>query len=65
MISRIEETGADSCAARRVTRKGEPKIRSFLARSFYKIMNKFSDIEIVDGEEFFTVRMPLQKPGER
>lgn len=49
MISRVEETGADSCAARRVTRKGEPKIRSFLARSFYKIMNKFSDIEIVDG----------------
>ena len=49
MIGKIEMTGADSCAARRVSRKGEPKIRSFLARSFYKIMNKFSDIEIVDG----------------
>lgn len=49
MVGKIEMTGADSCAARRVSRKGEPKIRSFLARSFYKIMNKFSDIEIVDG----------------
>lgn len=49
MINRIQETGADSCAARRVTRKGEPKIRSAFARTFYKIMNRFSDIEIVDG----------------
>lgn len=49
MITRIEETGCDSCAARRVSRKGEPHIRSVLARLFYKIMNKFSDIEIVDG----------------
>ena len=49
MIKTIEETGCDSCAARRVSRKGEPKIRSFLARSFYKIMNRYSDIEIVDG----------------
>ena len=35
MVGKIEMTGADSCAARRVSRKGEPKIRSFLARSFY------------------------------
>ena len=49
MISRLEETGADSCAARRVSRKGEPKIRSMFARLFYKIMNRFSDIEIADG----------------
>ena len=49
MLKIIEEKGCDSCAARRVTRKGEPKIRSALARTFYKIMNHYSDIEIVDG----------------
>lgn len=49
MIQIVEETGCDSCAARRVSRKGEPKIRSALARAFYKLMNRYSDIEIVDG----------------
>ncbi len=49
MIKTIEETGCDSCAARRVTRKGEPRIRSIFARAFYKIMNRYSDIEIIDG----------------
>lgn len=49
MIRTIEETGCDSCAARRVSRKGEPKIRSLFARTFYRIMNRFSDIQIVDG----------------
>ena len=49
MIKTIEETGCDSCAARRVSRKGEPRIRSFFARTFYKIMNRFSEIEIADG----------------
>lgn len=49
MIATVEETGCDSCAARRVTRKGEPKIRSMFARAFYRIMNVFSDIEIIDG----------------
>lgn len=43
MIHKMEETGCDSCAARRVTRKGEPRIRSFFARAFYKIMNRYSD----------------------
>ena len=68
MIRTIEETGCDSCAARRVTRKGEPKIRSVFARGFYKIMNRFSDIEIVDGAVDFRmmnrqmVRAILQLP---
>ena len=35
MIETVEETGCDSCAARRVTRKGEPRIRSMFARAFY------------------------------
>lgn len=49
MIRTVEETGCDSCAARRVTRKGEPRIRSIFARAFYKLMNRYSDIEIIDG----------------
>ena len=49
MIRKMEETGCDSVAARRVSRKGEPKIRSAFARLFYKIMNRYCDIEIVDG----------------
>ena len=49
MIRKTEETGCDSCAARRVTRKGEPRVRSIFARAFYKLMNRYSDIEIIDG----------------
>lgn len=43
------EQGYDSVATRRVTRKGEPLVRSFFARMFYRIMNKISKTEIVDG----------------
>lgn len=43
------EQGYDSVATRRVTRKGEPPIRSFFARMFYRIMNKISKTDIVDG----------------
>lgn len=39
----------DSVATRRKTRKGEPVIRSFFAKMFYKIINKMSDSDIVDG----------------
>lgn len=48
MFSYIDE-GYDSVATRRVTRKGEPPIRSFFARRFYKVMRKLSDTEIMDG----------------
>lgn len=48
MLSYMEQ-GYDSVATRRVTRKGEPPIRSFFARMFYKIINKISNIDIVDG----------------
>ena len=48
MFSYIDE-GYDSVATRRVTRKGEPPIRSFFARRFYKVMKKLSDTEIMDG----------------
>ena len=51
---RILETGEyDSVATRRVTRKGEPKIRSFFARRFYGLMRKISDVDIVDGARDF------------
>ena len=48
MLSYIEE-GYDSVATRRVSRLGEPKIRSLFARMFYRIMKKMSKTEIVDG----------------
>ena len=48
MLSSIEE-GYDSVATRRVSRLGEPKIRSFFARMFYRVMKKMSKTEIVDG----------------
>lgn len=43
----------DCVASRRVTRKGEPMIRSFFARMFYKIINKISDVDVVDGARDF------------
>lgn len=49
MMEAIQKEGYDSAATRRVTRKGEPPIRSFFARMFYKIINKISDADIVDG----------------
>ena len=49
MLSYIEKEKYDCVGTRRVTRKGEPPIRSFFARMFYKIINKMSKIEMVDG----------------
>ena len=49
MVRLIEEEGYDVVGTRRVTRKGEPPIRSFFARLFYKIINKLSPVEMVDG----------------
>lgn len=49
MLRAVETTGCDSAAARRVSRKGEPRIRSAFARLFYKLMNRYCEIEIVDG----------------
>lgn len=51
MLSIIEDKKSDyDCVGtRRVTRKGEPPIRSFFARRFYKIINKISKTEMIDG----------------
>lgn len=43
----------DCVATRRIDRKGEPPIRSFFAKQFYKLMNKISDTEVVDGARDF------------
>lgn len=43
----------DCATTRRVSRKGESKVRSWFARLFYKIMNKISQTEIVDGAQDF------------
>ena len=48
MFAALEE-GYDSVATRRVTRKGEPPIRSLFARLFYRIMRKISQTEMMDG----------------
>ena len=49
-LLKILESGEyDSVATRRVSRKGEPVIRSFCARQFYKLINRISDADIVDG----------------
>ena len=53
MLRGIEEEGYDCVATRRVTRKGEPKIRSFFARMFYRLINRISQTEIVDGARDF------------
>lgn len=53
MIRLVEEEGYDVVGTRRVNRKGEPPIRSFFARCFYKIINKMSKVEMVDGARDF------------
>ncbi len=49
MYDIIKNDGYDCVGTRRVTRKGEPPIRSFFARIFYKLINKMSKVEMVDG----------------
>ena len=49
MYSAIKNEGYDSVGTRRVTRKGEPPIRSFFARLFYKLINAMTSFEMVDG----------------
>ena len=49
MYHLIKDEGYDTVGTRRVTRKGEPPIRSFFARMFYKLINKMSKVEMVDG----------------
>lgn len=50
MYKALTEENYDSAAACRTSRKGEPKIRSFVSRKFYRVLAKMSKIEVVDGE---------------
>ena len=53
MLAILEAGEYDSVATRRVTRAGEPPIRSFFARMFYRIINRISEADIVDGARDF------------
>lgn len=53
MYHAVSVEGYDSVATRRVSRKGEPPVRSFFARMFYKLINKMSDADIEDGARDF------------
>ena len=53
MLDKLLNEEYDSVAARRVSREGEPFIRSWFARRFYKIINRISDTDIVDGARDF------------
>ena len=53
MLACLETEDYDSVATRRVSRKGEPPIRSFFARKFYRLINKISDADVVDGARDF------------
>lgn len=53
MMEIIKSGEYDSVATRRVSRKGEPKLRSFFAKRFYKLMKRLSDADIVDGARDF------------
>ena len=53
MLNKVKNEGYDSCAARRIDRKGENGIRSFLSNSFYNVLNKLSDTEIIAGSMDF------------
>lgn len=49
MFDSIKNEGYDCVATRRITRKGEPPIRSFFSKLFYKLIDKITDFEMVDG----------------
>ena len=53
MLKKLMDGEYDSVATCRKTRKGEPPIRSWFARMFYRIINKISDADIVDGARDF------------
>lgn len=60
MYELLQDDKFDCVATRRVDRKGEPPIRSFFARCFYKIINRISDTEIVDGaRDFRLMKRPM------
>lgn len=60
MLSLLSEGEYDSVATRRVNRIGEPPIRSFFARAFYRLINRISDIDVVDGaRDYRMMKRPM------
>ncbi len=60
MFDALQSGEFDSVATRRVNRTGEPPIRSFFARLFYKIVNRISTTDIVDGaQDFRMMKRPM------
>ena len=60
MIKILEDEKYDSVATYRVSRKGEPPIRSFFARLFYRLINKMIDVQIVDGaRDYRMMKRPM------
>lgn len=55
MLKAVREEGYDAAAARRADRKGEPPVRSFFARNFYRIFARVSAVELVDGARDYRV----------
>lgn len=53
MYAKIQDPEIDCVGTRRIDRVGEPKLRSFFARLFYRLMNKFGQVPMVDGERDF------------
>ena len=53
MLKILESEDYDSVATRRVSRKGEPPVRSWFAKKFYQLINRISDVDIVDGARDF------------
>ena len=53
MLEKMRETSCDCVAARRVTRAGEPPVRSFFARMFYRLMHRISEVRVEDGVRDF------------
>lgn len=49
MLKAVTEEGYDCAGTRRTTRKGEPPIRSFFARCFYRLINAISEVKLEDG----------------
>lgn len=60
MLDILESDDWDNVATRRTTRKGEPPIRSFFSRMFYRLINLIGDAEIVDGaRDFRLMKRPM------
>lgn len=53
MYLAVTEEGYDCCGTRRVTRKGEPGVRSFFSTAFYKLMSRFAKSDIQNGAQDF------------